>query len=156
MLNLLLINYRETNHKYWLMVEPKTSSADSSSSPNRLSVPSQLCNTLSRMLDHPSVQYVTGDEYDAADGLLMPKVNLVSTGLACDLHLFNLRTMSDPAHPTAPSKKALMILHRQGRECGLNDHGGKKNMILSSLLSNNFKTFQVVKLALLSLPNSPE
>ena len=32
------------------------------------------------------------------------------------------RTLSDPQHPTLPGKSALMILHRQGRKCGLADH----------------------------------
>ena len=32
------------------------------------------------------------------------------------------RTLSDPKHPTLPGKSALMILHRQGRKCGLADH----------------------------------
>ena len=70
------------------------------------------------------MQYAVSEEHGDADGVLLPKVNLGVGGLDCDMHLFNLRTLSDPAHPTAPSKRALMILHRQGRECALNDHGG--------------------------------
>ena len=53
---------------------------------------------------------------------LSPGAKLLENPLDCDMHLFNLRTMSDPAHPTLPGKAALMILHRQGRKCGLADH----------------------------------
>jgi alpha-mannosidase len=119
-----VLDNRETNHKYWLTIEPSSSSPPPSP---LLPAPSQLCNTLSRYLDHPSVQFVSSDEEVQtlqSPSRLLPKANLVKSGLDCDMHLFNLRTLSDSAHPSAPSRKALMILHRQGRQCGVGDHGG--------------------------------
>ena len=50
------------------------------------------------------------------------EMGLLNTLQDCDMHLFNLRTQSDPEHPTLPGKTALMTLHRQGRKCGLADH----------------------------------
>ncbi len=39
----------------------------------------------------------------------------------CDMHLLNLRTLSDPARPDeAPGDEALLILHSQGSDCALN------------------------------------
>ena len=88
-------------------------------------------NTLSRYLDHPTVQFVTAAAADATAATvavlkstekLSPNAKLLEGPLDCDMHLFNLRTQSDPEHPTLPGKTALMTLHRQGRKCGLADH----------------------------------
>ena len=44
----------------------------------------------------------------------------MATPLPCDTHILNLRTLSEPAFPTAPSKEALLVLHRTRGDCELN------------------------------------
>ena len=62
-------------------------------------------NTLSRHLDHPTVQFVTATAADVTAATvevlqstekLSPGARLLEAPLACDMHLFNLRTLSDP------------------------------------------------------------
>ena len=47
-------------HRYWLTVERQVPSNE-----KEVPVPSQVMNTLSRYLDHPTVQFVTAAAADA-------------------------------------------------------------------------------------------
>ncbi len=111
-----VLDNRQTRHRYWLLYEPKTDVEDVGE--DHLSLPSQVASALSRQLSSPSVQFVgaTTDAFRSARSMLAS-----SSSWPCDLHLLNLRTLSDPSFPdSAPSDEALAVLHSQGSDCGLN------------------------------------
>ena len=88
--------------RYWLTVERQQQGPPSE---KEVPVPSQVMNTLSRYLDHPVVQFVTAAAADVTVSSvevlqgtekLAPAAKLLEGPLDCDMHLFNLRTLSDP------------------------------------------------------------
>ena len=89
-------------YRYWLTVERQQGPSDGE---KEVPVPSQVMNTLSRYLDHPLVQFVTAAAADVTAATvellqstekLSPGAKLLEGPLDCDMHLFNLRTTSDP------------------------------------------------------------
>ncbi len=112
-----VLDNRMTKHKYWLLYEPKR---ESKQDRDRLVLPSQVSSTLSRRLNSPPVHYVgqSPGDFGGERSLLTPSS---SKALPCHLHLLNLRTLSDPAHPDdVPARRALIILQSQGADCALN------------------------------------
>ncbi|KAJ9585532.1 hypothetical protein L9F63_002649 [Diploptera punctata] len=51
------------------------------------------------------------------DLVLNKKVVLLNRPFPCDVHLLNLRTLSDSSYMQFPSTSALMVLQRQGYAC---------------------------------------
>ncbi|XP_059084472.1 alpha-mannosidase 2-like [Tigriopus californicus] len=112
-----VLDNRETIHRYWVTVEAQPPDEAPQPTPDtKLSLPSQLVTTLSRHLNYPAIHYLG---YEAQAFRSAPISLLESGPLPCDIHLFNLRTLADPNVPTKPSSQALMILHRQGKDCEL-------------------------------------
>ncbi len=104
-----------------MLYEPKRDRTEKDADPGgeELSLPSQVASALSRRLSYPPVHYVSSRPrvFRARRSLLRDP----SSHVPCDLHLLNLRTLSDPAHPDqAPDREALMVLHAQGSDCRLN------------------------------------
>ena len=81
-------------------------------------MPSQLANTLSQYLNYPSSKYLAVSQKDSS--LLDEKTLLISSPLPCDMHLFNLRTLSDKNEPSRPLTEALLILQGISGDCKLN------------------------------------
>ena len=105
-----------TLHKYWLLMESKP--AQRSDEVENLKLPSQLANTLSQYLNYPSSKYLAVSQKDSS--LLDEKTLLISSPLPCDMHLFNLRTLSDKNEPSRPLTEALLILQGISGDCKLN------------------------------------
>lgn len=107
-----ILDNRDTQHRYWLLMEIKSTSTtddiyeDGLSS--AVSLPTHLANIMSRALTYPPIQFVCSASL--SQGLLKSQVQGLQSPLSDDVHLFNLRT-------TSGKESALMILHRQGFDC---------------------------------------
>ncbi|XP_046669848.1 alpha-mannosidase 2 [Homalodisca vitripennis] len=111
-----VVDNKKTITKFWLLLENVLES-------NEYSKPSLLANYLSLGLMYPPNIFIF-DTLSNDDVLgSKPKLNfhssvqLLSKPLPCDVHLMNLRTLSDPSYPLFPSESALLLLHRQGYAC---------------------------------------
>lgn len=107
-----ILDNRDTQHRYWLLMEVKESVSDdmySDSSSTKVSLPTHLANVMSRSLNYPPIQFVCAASL--SKGLLNSQVKGLQSPLSDDVHLFNLRTLSG-------KDSALLILHRQGFDCG--------------------------------------
>ncbi|XP_050430611.1 alpha-mannosidase 2 [Adelges cooleyi] len=107
-----VVDNKRTVTKYWILLE--SLSSDSGSYKDQVSNPSLTANHLSEGLLYPANVFVVDPE---AEHLLRPKTAALSKSLPCDVHLMNLRTMSDSVFQQFPSQSALMILHRKGFDC---------------------------------------
>ena len=113
-----VMDNKETQHRYWLLVEDVP--LDKKRHKDSLSLPSEVATKLSNYLNFDSVQFVG---FKSHSDPFVDRLNLMRPSkapLACDLHLFNMRTLSDPKDPNLPSDSALMIWQRQSSDCELN------------------------------------
>lgn len=119
--------------KFWLLLE-EVKAQDSAPSSGTFSRPSLFAHHLSNGLLYPANLFVvegmaetpsTGHQqadhnhqHDTErDFILKKKVVLVSRPFPCDVHLLNLRTLSDVSYTQFPSQSALMVVQRQGYAC---------------------------------------
>lgn len=105
-----VLDSRATQHKFWLLLEPK----DPSSSPVSSILPalSPLATVLSRQQEHPpSVLHARRPNTLG----LQDSVKMVRDPLPCDLHLLNLRSW-EPSQPSS-APQALLSVHRQAPDC---------------------------------------
>lgn len=113
-----IVDSRLTRHKFWLTVE----SLDESVAPKanqKYQVPSLLATHLANSLNYPANVYFV-ERWDETMKLdLLNRFHLFKTALPCDLHLVNLRTLTEPDLPLFPSQSALMIFQRFGYDCRL-------------------------------------
>lgn len=111
-----VVDNKMTVTKYWILLEAVQQSDDRRRP--RVSNPSLVAHHLSEGLLYPAGVFVVDAEsehhlrprWSALDGRPMP----------CDVHLMNLRTVTDPVFQQFPSPSALMVLHRKGYDCRLN------------------------------------
>ncbi|XP_075213020.1 alpha-Mannosidase class II b [Lycorma delicatula] len=114
-----VVDNKKTISKFWLLLEDAWETSE-------YSKPSLLANHLSLSLLYPSNLFVL-EEPQSEDEVIphrqrptiLPKINLISRPLPCDVHLLNLRTISDQTFTQFPSNSALMVLHRQGFACNI-------------------------------------
>jgi len=133
---------QDTVHKYWLLLEASPAAAAAES----VSTPSRLATFLNRRLNYPVSTF---------HGRGQPKASarLMSRGLSCDIHMFNLRTMSSDSDHLKPSGSALLMLHSQHSEvcsdrpsdeyleCDYSDEGSESKPVFDRLeLSNVVRT----------------
>merc|ERR1712150_133126 len=89
-----------------------------------LSHPTDLANFLSRRINYPTIQYMGKKvihrngkkmrQKASTESLLKTQVMILnSKGLPCNVHLFNLRTLSHDKFFTVPDSSALIILNKQ-------------------------------------------
>ena len=119
--------------KFWLLLEEVTSQEPAAAT-DTFSRPSLFAHHLSNSLLYPANLFVvegmtdttsTGHQHvdhnhhhDAErDFVVNKKVVLLSRPFPCDVHLVNLRTLSDVSYTQFPSQSALMVLQRQGYAC---------------------------------------
>lgn len=111
-----VVDNKKTLSKFWLLLENIKES-------NEYSKPSLLANYLSLGLLYPTNVFIFETQTNDDTFMTKVKVNfhssvrLISKPLPCDVHLMNLRTLTDPAFPQFPSESALFLLHRQGFAC---------------------------------------
>jgi len=106
-----VVDNKRTLTKYWLLVEDTTPQAAPHHS--RLTL---LSNHLSNSLIYPSNVFVL----EGGQTPPVPthrRVHLVNRPFPCDVHLMNLRTLTDPGFQQFPAPAALLVLHRQGYAC---------------------------------------
>lgn len=123
-----IVDSRLTRHKFWLTIESLEKSRDSNraSATNNLNsnndnyqVPSLLSTHLANSLNYPANIYFVEKWDDNTKLDLFNQVNLIKSTLPCDLHLVNLRTLTELDLPLFPSQSALMIFQRFGFDCKL-------------------------------------
>jgi alpha-mannosidase len=119
--------------KFWLLLE-EAKSQDSATPSETFSRPSLFAHHLSNSLLYPANLFVVEGMTEAPSGgqqladhirhsdidrdfLLSKKVVLISRPFPCDVHLVNLRTLSDVSYTQFPSQSALMVVQRQGYAC---------------------------------------
>ncbi|KAK7579920.1 hypothetical protein V9T40_000549 [Parthenolecanium corni] len=116
-----VLDQRKMLNKYWLLLEDRNPLS------TQLSRPSLLSNYLSKCLQHPPDVFILEDSRPQGSELFSPLdyvipsrpllVQLINKALPCDVHLFNLRTLTDQNLTQFPSTSALLILHRLGFAC---------------------------------------
>lgn len=133
-----LVDNRKTVNKFWILIEDKTKINASNKDvlfetgdevrsfnvhgatvgkPEVYSMPSLYAHHLSNMLNYPVGIFILDvGEHEVE----LNQVKLLSDGFPCDTHLLTLRTQPDPVYTQFPSANALMVLHRQGYDCGVN------------------------------------
>uniref|UniRef100_A0A336MSP4 Alpha-mannosidase n=1 Tax=Culicoides sonorensis TaxID=179676 RepID=A0A336MSP4_CULSO len=113
-----IVDSRLTRHKFWLTIESLSQRPDTSNSINKqYQVPSLYATHLANSLNYPANIYFVEkwDENIQVD--LHTHVSLSKHSFPCDLHLLNLRTLTDPQLLLFPSQSALMVLQRFGHDC---------------------------------------
>ncbi|CAD6995978.1 unnamed protein product [Ceratitis capitata] len=109
-----IVDSRLTRHKFWVLIEDMPTKNE-----NSYQIPSLLANQLANGLRYPPNLYYV-ETFDAPAVKLKPKATLLDHGaLPCDVHLLNLRTLSEEQLQLFPSTSALMVLQRQGYDCAI-------------------------------------
>ncbi|XP_011209289.2 alpha-mannosidase 2 [Bactrocera dorsalis] len=109
-----IVDSRLTRHKFWVLIEDMPTKNE-----NAYQIPSLLANQLANGLRYPPNLYFV-ETFDAPAVQLKPKVALLDHGaLPCDVHLLNLRALSEEQLQLFPSTSALMVLQRQGYDCAI-------------------------------------
>lgn len=117
-----IVDSRLTRHQFWVTMEFfDGEGSDRESSTKVYNVPSLMAQHLSNSLNYPANIYYV-EKYDETQRLLLAKnVQLLSYNLPCDLHLVNLRTLTENNLPLFPSRSALLIVQRFGYDCRLSN-----------------------------------
>uniref|UniRef100_A0A0A1X9U7 Alpha-mannosidase n=1 Tax=Zeugodacus cucurbitae TaxID=28588 RepID=A0A0A1X9U7_ZEUCU len=109
-----IVDSRLTRHKFWVLIEDMPTKKE-----NAYQIPSLLANQLANGLRYPPNLYFV-ETFDAPAVQLKPKTVLLDHGaLPCDVHLLNLRTLSEEQLQLFPSTSALLVLQRQGYDCAI-------------------------------------
>ncbi|KAL1513431.1 hypothetical protein ABEB36_002843 [Hypothenemus hampei] len=142
-----LVDNRKTTSKYWLLIEDVSKMPVETLTPQKrfdvedtfergeivrsfnvptapveppkietFSRPSLYATHLSNALNYPAQTFIVDQDHQSATP---QKLNLIKKPFPCDIHLLNLRTLSDFEYSQFPSTSALMILHRQGYDCSI-------------------------------------
>lgn len=115
-----IVDSRLTRHKFWLTIESLAQRPDSANN-KQYQVPSLFTSHLANSLNYPANVYFI-EKWDESNILdLHNEINLFKHTLPCDLHLVNLRTLTDPYLPLFPSQSTLMIFQRIGHDCHVSD-----------------------------------
>lgn len=124
-----IVDSRLTRHKFWLTIEPMSENGVEPNNENRQTapndnnrnyqVPSLLSTHLANSLNYPANIYFIEKWDDNTKLDLSTKMHLIKSTLPCDLHLVNLRTLTEPELPLFPSQSALMVFQRFGYDCQL-------------------------------------
>lgn len=121
-----IVDSRMMRHQFWLTMEffdSETNERETSHKPYH--VPSLHAQHLSNALNYPTNIFFI-EKYDETQKLEINRnVELLSYQLPCDLHIVNLRTLTEQNLPLFPSKSALLIMQRFGYDCRLSSGSGR-------------------------------
>lgn len=109
-LNEVVKDNKMTLTKYWILLETISDDGYKFYEDN-VSNPSLVANHLSEGLTYPANVFIVEPEKEL---FLRPMFTMIDKPLACDMHLMNFRTNSEPVLQQFPSNSALMLLHRKG------------------------------------------
>lgn len=120
-----IVDSRLMRHQFWLTMEFFDSEiVERENSQKKYHVPSLHAQHLSNALNYPVNIYFV-EKYDESQKLEIERnVELLNYQLPCDLHIINLRTLTEHNLPLFPSKSALLIVHRFGYDCRLSTTSG--------------------------------
>lgn len=123
-----IVDSRLMRHQFWLTLEFFDESiSEKENSQKTYHVPSLHAQHLSNALNYPTNIYFV-ERYDETQKLEIDRnVELLSYQLPCDLHIINLRTLTEHNLPLFPSKSALLIMHRFGYDCRLSTSSGSED-----------------------------
>uniref|UniRef100_A0A182IYJ7 Alpha-mannosidase n=1 Tax=Anopheles atroparvus TaxID=41427 RepID=A0A182IYJ7_ANOAO len=131
-----VIDSRLTRHRFWLAletIEPATvkpspgeaAPEDKQAADGEYQLPSIFANSLSNGLNYPANLFIV-ERYDESNQIELNRaVRLLRVQFPCDLHVLNLRTLTESNLPLFPSSSALLVLQRQGYNCRI----GSEEMI---------------------------
>uniref|UniRef100_A0A182TH94 Alpha-mannosidase n=1 Tax=Anopheles melas TaxID=34690 RepID=A0A182TH94_9DIPT len=136
-----VIDSRLTRHRFWLTletidaqqppnVEPAAPNGQEEQEPQQQQqkesstttsdpyhLPSIFANALANGLNYPANLFIV-ERYDESNQLELNRaVRLLRVQFPCDLHVLNLRTLTENNLPLFPSSSALLVLQRQGYSC---------------------------------------
>uniref|UniRef100_A0A182YG08 Alpha-mannosidase n=1 Tax=Anopheles stephensi TaxID=30069 RepID=A0A182YG08_ANOST len=131
-----VIDSRLTRHRFWLTLEtidaPAAAAQPNPPEPNSnnnnnedpqkpgadpYQLPSIFANALANGLNYPANLFIV-ERYDESNQLELNRaVRLLRVQFPCDLHMLNLRTLTESNLPLFPSSSALLVLQRQGYSC---------------------------------------
>lgn len=118
-----IVDSRLMRHQFWLTMEFFDAKLNQNAQ-KPYHVPSLHAQYLSNALNYPTNIYFI-EKYDEAQTLEINRnVELLNYQLPCDLHIVNLRTLTEHNLPLFPSKSALLIMHRFGYDCRLSSSSG--------------------------------
>lgn len=137
---------RRTKHKFWVLIENFNDSEPNES--NEYQVPSLFSNHLSNSHIYPANIYFI-DNQDSTQLDLKSQVSLFHHKFPCDLHMLNLRTLTEGLD--LPSRSALMILHRQAFSCKFLDYGHSNQCTDGAFIANIFNNLLIERIISTSL-----
>ncbi|XP_055588415.1 alpha-mannosidase 2 [Uranotaenia lowii] len=120
-----VVDSRLTRHRFWMTLETieaanvisKGPQPEGNSKPAKYQLPSIFANSLSNWLNYPANLFIV-EKYDENNQIELNRaVQLLQVHLPCDLHILNLRTLTESNLPLFPSHTALLVLQRQGYNC---------------------------------------
>ncbi|XP_053668564.1 alpha-mannosidase 2 [Anopheles marshallii] len=125
-----VIDSRLTRHRFWLTLEtidtptaaqpdPPAANTNEEQKPSAdpYQLPSIFANALANGLNYPANLFIV-ERYDESNQLELNRaVRLLRVQFPCDLHMLNLRTLTESNLPLFPSSSALLVLQRQGYSC---------------------------------------
>lgn len=121
-----IVDSRLMRHQFWLTMEffDTVVNRNAQKAQKPYHVPSLHAQHLSNALNYPTNIYFI-EKYDEIQTLEINRnVELLNYQLPCDLHIVNLRTLTEHNLPLFPSKSALLIMHRFGYDCRLSSSSG--------------------------------
>lgn len=110
-----VVDSKLTTHRFWILLE----SLHDKPSDKEYQLPSLLSNHLSNSLNYPTPMFYVEKSSDDSPLDLIRNVTFLRHKLPCDVHLVNLRTLTEANLPLFPSNSALLVLQRQGYNCKL-------------------------------------
>ncbi|XP_071748128.1 alpha-mannosidase 2 isoform X2 [Lepeophtheirus salmonis] len=126
-----VLDSKLTKHQYWLLFEPKINQNNhiKNGGTKELSL-SSSAQQLSRRLNYPIEYFFIKNRSDSPKKLSFLHDNFQ---FPCDIHLFNLRTLSVPntTPNNIPSDSALLILHKQSADCGFYHISCKEGTVIN-------------------------
>ncbi|XP_058058037.1 alpha-mannosidase 2 [Anopheles bellator] len=123
-----VIDSRLTRHRFWLALEtidparPGSATSEGEGEQRKpasteYQLPSIFANSLSNGLNYPTNLFIV-ERYDESNQIELHRaVQLLQVQFPCDLHLLNLRTLTESSLPLFPSNSALLVLQRQAYNC---------------------------------------
>ena len=113
-----IVDSRLMRHQFWITMEFFNS--ETPEAPKKpYHVPSLHAQHLSNSLNYPVNIYFIEKYDDTQDLQINHNVELLNYQLPCDLHVVNLRTLTERNLPLFPSKSALLIIQKFGYDCRL-------------------------------------
>ena len=112
-----VVDSRLMRHQFWLTMEFFESEQETNQ--KTYNVPSLHAQHLSNALNYPPNIYFIENYDETRKFEIKRNVALLNYQLPCDLHIVNLRTLTENDLPLFPSRSALLIMQRFGYDCRL-------------------------------------